>query len=76
LGIGALGEFLILVPTTVAGCWAFYLIGREVNWLRPLIGLRRRPAGATAPRHDDTPNTLVASDPWRRGRDNAQPDPA
>ena len=30
LGIGALGEFLILVAATVAGCWAFYLIGREV----------------------------------------------
>jgi glucan biosynthesis protein C len=42
LGIGALGEFLVLVPATVAGCWAFYLIGREVNWLRPLIGLKAR----------------------------------
>ena len=76
LGIGALGEFLILVPATIAGCWAFYLIGREVNWLRPLIGLRRRPAKATARRHDDKPDTLVAGDPWRRRRDHAQPDPA
>lgn len=42
LGIGAAGEFAILVPATIAGCWAFYLIGREVNWLRPLIGLRAR----------------------------------
>ena len=24
------------------GCWGFYLIGREVNRLRPLIGLRAR----------------------------------
>ena len=38
----ALAEFAILVVTTVAGCWAFYLIGREVRWLRPLIGLRAR----------------------------------
>ncbi len=42
LGIGAAGEFAILVPATVAGCWGFYLIGREVNWLRPLIGLKTR----------------------------------
>jgi len=24
----------------VAGCWLFYLVGRRVRWLRPLIGLR------------------------------------
>lgn len=42
LGIGALGEFLILVPATIGGCWAFYLIGREVNVLRPLVGLKAR----------------------------------
>lgn len=42
LNLGAGAEFAILVPATVAGCWAFYLIGREVNWLRPLIGLKRR----------------------------------
>jgi len=46
LGLGALAEFLILVPATVAACWAFYLIGREVTWLRPLIGLKRRPMSA------------------------------
>jgi glucan biosynthesis protein C len=46
LDLGALAEFLILVPATVAACWAFYLIGREVNWLRPLIGLKRRPVPA------------------------------
>jgi hypothetical protein len=46
LGLGALAEFLILVPATVAACWAFYLIGREANWLRPLIGLKLRPAPA------------------------------
>lgn len=46
LGIGALGEFLILVPATIGGCWAFYLIGREVNVLRPLVGLKARAMSA------------------------------
>jgi hypothetical protein len=53
LGIGAAGEFAILVPATIAGCWGFYLIGREVNVLRPLIGLKsRRTAAKPAPRTD------------------------
>jgi glucan biosynthesis protein C len=42
LHIGPIAEFAILVPATVAGCCAFYLIGRQVGWLRPLIGLRGR----------------------------------
>ena len=42
LHIGPVAEFAILVPATVAGCWAFYLIGRQIGWLRPLIGLRGR----------------------------------
>lgn len=46
LGVGAAGEFLVLVPATIAGCWAFYLIGREVNVLRPLIGLKARAKAA------------------------------
>jgi len=33
-------EFAILVAATAAGCWLFYLGGRQVGWLRPLIGLR------------------------------------
>jgi len=37
-------EFAILVVATIAGCWAFYLLGREISWLRPLIGLRARAA--------------------------------
>ncbi|WEJ99332.1 MAG: acyltransferase [Candidatus Sphingomonas phytovorans] len=41
LDIGPVAEFAILVPATVTGCWAFYLIGRRIGWLRPLIGLRR-----------------------------------
>lgn len=35
-------EFAVLVPATVAGCWLFYRSGREIGWLRPLIGLRPR----------------------------------
>ena len=37
-------EFVILLGATVAGCWAFYLGGRSIGWLRPLIGLRPRGA--------------------------------
>jgi glucan biosynthesis protein C len=40
-------EFAVLVPATVGGCWAFYLLGREIGWLRPLIGLKRRAKVAT-----------------------------
>lgn len=51
-GLSQLAEFAILVAATVAGCWAFYLIGREVAWLRPLIGLKltraAKPAKAPA----------------------------
>ena len=39
--------FAILVAATVAGCWAFYLGGRSIGWLRPLIGLRRRTTAKT-----------------------------
>jgi len=45
LGLRRLGwplavDAAILVAATVAGCWAFYLVGRKLRWLRPLIGLR------------------------------------
>ena len=39
-----LAEFAILVLATAAGCWACYLIGREIGPLRPLIGLRPKPS--------------------------------
>ena len=39
-----LERFLILVAATVAGCWVFYLAGRTIEPLRPLIGLKRRAA--------------------------------
>ena len=37
-------RFLIMVAVTFVGCWAFYLIGRSIEPLRPLIGLKRRTA--------------------------------
>jgi peptidoglycan/LPS O-acetylase OafA/YrhL len=48
-GIGPLAGFLLLVSATMAGCWAFYLVGRDVRWLRPLIGLRAGPVHRIAP---------------------------
>lgn len=47
-------QFLVLLVTTCAGCWAFYRIGRDVRLLRPLIGLRPRPAAAA--RHTPHPS--------------------
>ncbi len=40
-GLAGGAEFAILVAATVLGSLAFYLIGRKVEPLRPLIGLRR-----------------------------------
>lgn len=37
---GPLARFILLVAATWAGCWAFYLLGRRIGWLRPLIGLK------------------------------------
>lgn len=54
---GPLTRFLILVAATVAGCWTFYLGGREVRWLRPLIGLR---AAARARLADPAPRPAEA----------------
>jgi hypothetical protein len=42
LGLPLWQSFLILVAATAAGCALFYLIGRSVRPLRPLIGLRAR----------------------------------
>jgi surface polysaccharide O-acyltransferase-like enzyme len=41
-GFAPLPTFLLLIAATVTGCWLFYRIGREIGWLRPLIGLQRR----------------------------------
>ena len=50
LGAGLPGwaEFFVLVAATVAGCLGFYLAGRRIGPLRPLIGLRRQPRRAPA----------------------------
>ncbi|HEX4693040.1 acyltransferase [Sphingomonas sp.] len=55
LGIGAGAEFAVLVATTVAGCWAFYLAGRQIGWLRPWVGLKPRAARAVARYHAERP---------------------
>lgn len=48
LSLPPLAEFGILLAATLAGCWLFYLGGREIAWLRPLIGLRPHNRGAVA----------------------------
>ncbi|MCU6456070.1 acyltransferase family protein [Sphingomonas sp. A2-49] len=42
-GLPGGAEFAVLVAATVAGCWLFYLAGRRIAPLRPLIGLRALP---------------------------------
>jgi hypothetical protein len=42
-------EFLALLAATASGCFAFYLLGRRVGWLRPLIGLGPKRAPIAAP---------------------------
>lgn len=41
-GLTALPEFLLLCSSVAIGSWLFYLIGREIGPLRPLIGLKRQ----------------------------------
>lgn len=42
-GLSALPEFLLLCGSVAVGSWLFYLLGREIGPLRPMIGLKRRP---------------------------------
>jgi glucans biosynthesis protein C len=54
LKLNAWVEFGVLLVGTSAVCASFFLIGREFDWLRPLIGLgprpgRRRVQGAVQP---------------------------
>ncbi|TCM15026.1 peptidoglycan/LPS O-acetylase OafA/YrhL [Novosphingobium sp. PhB165] len=44
MGLTALPEFLTLCFSVAGGSWLFYLIGREIGPLRPLIGLKRHRA--------------------------------
>ena len=41
-GIGPFAEFTLLLGGTFGFATLFYLIGREITWLRPLIGLAPR----------------------------------
>ncbi|WP_052134192.1 acyltransferase family protein [Sphingomonas sp. 37zxx] len=38
-GLSPWAEFALLLGGTVAACVGFYLVGRRVRWLRPIIGL-------------------------------------
>lgn len=40
--VAALPAFLTLMVLTAAGCGLFYWGGRQIGWVRPLIGLQRR----------------------------------
>jgi surface polysaccharide O-acyltransferase-like enzyme len=44
LALHPAAEFAVILIATIAGCWAFYLIGRRYRWVRPLIGLRGLPS--------------------------------
>lgn len=44
LGLSPAASFVFLFGATALSCAAFYLIGREIGWLRPLIGLAPAPA--------------------------------
>ncbi len=70
LKLNPFAEFAILLPVTIAGCWIFYLVGRRIGWLRPLIGLKRATHAPTPPRHDQHAK-LDAGDSRRRGGDRA-----
>ncbi|WP_186728868.1 acyltransferase family protein [Sphingomonas panacisoli] len=48
-GLDPLAEFALLLAGTFGFATAFYLIGREVAWLRPLIGLAPRSVGRSVP---------------------------
>lgn len=39
-GLSNAVRLFVLVATTMIGCWLFYLVGRKIAFVRPLIGLR------------------------------------
>lgn len=65
--LGPAAEFAVLVASTVAGCWTFYLVGSRLNWLRPLIGLKSRPRSRTvlAPRRAVASGATEGAAAWR-----------
>lgn len=44
-GVGPAQRFAVLFAATVTGCWGFYRLGREISWLRPIIGLKAAATG-------------------------------
>lgn len=48
LALGPLAEFAIILPVTIIGCALTYEAARRVNWLRPILGLKRAGPTATA----------------------------
>lgn len=44
-GLTAGPEFVLLCLSVAAGSWLFYLVGREIGPLRPLIGLKKAKPG-------------------------------
>lgn len=40
-------SFPLLIIATAGGCWLFYVMGRDISWLRPLIGLKPALASRT-----------------------------
>lgn len=52
-GMTALPEFLVLCGSVACGSWLFYLVGREIGPLRPLIGLKR---------HKSKPKPVIAAE--------------
>lgn len=51
LGLSAGAGFVVLLTVTVGSCALFYLVGRDLRWARPLIGLApaRTPAARPQP---------------------------
>jgi peptidoglycan/LPS O-acetylase OafA/YrhL len=70
LALPPLAEFVLLVAATVTGCWSFYLIGREIGWLRPLIGLKR--LTPPSPLAKGAVHELDVDDSWWGGVDAAR----
>jgi glucan biosynthesis protein C len=48
LALNPIAEFMLLLVGTIAACVAVYGVGRRLNWLRPMIGLRPRPRAVQA----------------------------
>ena len=78
LDLNPFAEFALLLAGTAAVCFATYAIGRRIGWLRPLIGLRSKPAaiapaaaqGAAALQRDREIAALVGLDAAHRGAPN------